>query len=67
MSKQAELTDVSDCAVRGTDSFRNVCDIYHLESSHDNKTVQNEHICTRMFIALTSLLSTGVYSSFQIV
>jgi len=67
MRKEVKLTDVSDYAVRGSNSFRNVCDIYRLEWRHDNKTVQNVHICTRMFIPPTSLLLTVAYCSFQIV
>jgi hypothetical protein len=52
MRKQIKLTDVSDYAVWGSNSFRSVCDIYRLERRHDNKTVQKAHICKWMF-ALT--------------
>jgi hypothetical protein len=65
MRKQVKLTDVSDYAVRGSNSFREVCDIYRLERRHDNKALQNVHICTGMFIPLTSLLLKVAYSSFQ--
>jgi len=67
MRKQVKLTDVSDYAVRGSNSFRNVCDIYRLERRHDNKVLQKVHICTWMFISPTSLLLTVAYSSFQTV
>jgi hypothetical protein len=65
--KEVKLTDVSDYAVRGSNSFRNVCDIYCLERRHGNKALQNVHICTWMFIPPTSLLVNVAYSSFQTV